>query len=164
MQNKDLKVSMRGNRIQIEMSDEYADVLLRVGLQVMMDKISAEKGKQRQVVVLPVEECKAKPAEHVLDLSKEEVELCLQEGVLEVIRSMLLKHEQEELSSKCCANCGTKTRKHITGSSLSYECCGERFTEELPSSDEFCCVLCVVEAFRKDFTKSVIKNGKKTVL
>jgi hypothetical protein len=61
---------------------------------------------------------------------------------------------------KTCANCKSDVRKGLSKVRLSVMYQGERMALELPRDAVFCCMLCVVEAFRKDFTSSVKRCGK----
>lgn len=62
-------------------------------------------------------------------------------------------------------NCGTCKQKQkkidgITNPELSVMYGGEKMTLQLPKG-VYCSMLCVVEAFRKDFTKSVKGRWKE---
>ena len=86
-----VKCGLRGKRLTVELSKPDWDVMFRRGLQTVLNQIASEKKMKKRFVVLPVD--KAKKGLKTWAMSDGEAELCVQEGILESIRTMLRKYE-----------------------------------------------------------------------
>lgn len=118
-----IKVSSKGKRIWVEMFGDCRDILFRVGFENLMNKLAVERGMTLKLVTLPADELKAKGKTAVM--SDEEVELCVQEGILESIRALLRKYEQEaEMSKSKASPKSTKVKNGSTKTKRSSGCVG----------------------------------------
>jgi hypothetical protein len=91
-------ISVRGNKITFDFTDEEANILFRTGLQLLFDKWFGHK-----VVVLPVETMKLLKTDKkpkTFEVSDEIEHLCIEEAVNEGLRNYLRSLENKKFVSK----------------------------------------------------------------
>jgi hypothetical protein len=91
-------------------------ILFKIGLEAIVNQIAVEKKMKKRFVVLSADSSllKDKPTKEWV-LSEGESELCVQEGILEAIRTKLRQYEQEDGMKKATCtkpkNGGSRIKK-----------------------------------------------------
>jgi hypothetical protein len=100
-------ISIRGNNVVIELTDQEENLLFRVGLQSLLDRWFGKK-----VVVLPVDALKVKKDIKTVEVNDEFCRLCVQEAVNQVLMEYLDKISKTRVVEVADRN----PKKMVTGS------------------------------------------------
>ena len=80
-------ISIKGNELTINLSDEEYNSLFRIGLQLLLDEWFGKK-----VVVLPVDKVKKTKKAKTFEVSDEISRLCIETAVCQALREYIDKN------------------------------------------------------------------------
>jgi hypothetical protein len=88
-------VSVRGNKVTLDLSNDERNFLFRIGLQILLDKWS-----DRKIVVLPVGAVPVDGDVKKIENGDDVEHFCLTEAVNQILRESLAKMKAEDKARK----------------------------------------------------------------